>query len=179
MKLVNIIEGVQMKFVLAGFMGAGKTTLQDYWREDFPGTCLDLDHLIAKRLSIPKEELGQWIEERGFPEFRKVESEVLGETLRSKGPLILALGGGAFTKENIKLIKDFEAASIWVQVDPEVCWDRVKNDENRPLVKLGKEGFMSLYNERESLYKKASFTIPGTYPLPSWDEFCKSYNMIG
>lgn len=179
MKLVIIILGALMKLVLTGFMGAGKTTLQEKWEGNFPGPCLDLDHLIAVELGISRGDLGRWIEVKGFPEFRKKETLILERTLKNEPSFLLALGGGAFTTENIELIKKEKSRSIWLKVDPEVCWSRVHEDENRPLVKTGKDAFLALYKEREPLYQKADFIIPDTYPVPSWEEFCKSYNLLG
>lgn len=168
-----------MKLVIAGFMGAGKTTLQESWKNEFPGKCLDLDHLIAQEVGVTRDRLGDWIEEVGFPEFRRVETKVLSEVLQQNEHILLALGGGAFSVENQEVIQGANAKSLWVNLDPEACWDRVKDDSNRPLVKKGKESFLTLYKERLSLYKKADFTIMGTYPLPSWEEFCKSYQLGG
>lgn len=166
-----------MKLVISGFMGAGKTTLLQKWKKDFQGLSLDLDHEIAKELGVEPGQLGAWIEKEGFVAFRQKESAVLKKLLSTGQSILLALGGGAFHQENQKLLKDFKTLSLWIEVDGEECWKRVSNDSNRPLVKAGKESFLTLYKDRLEDYSCADFKISGSYDFPDWMEFSKKYNL--
>ena len=164
-----------MHLYILGFMGSGKTTLFNKWREQFRGVSLDFDWELATRFGIKPNELGAWIEKFGWEEFRKAESSLLKETL-VKGRGLYSLGGGTFSEDNIEYFKTYpEAATLWLNTPVEICWERVKNDTNRPLVKAGKDEFFALYAQREALYSKAKYSLSGEGELPSLDEFWKNY----
>ena len=88
-----------MHLYILGFMGSGKTTLFNKWREQFRGVSLDFDWELATRFGIKPNELGAWIEKFGWEEFRKAESSLLKETL-VKGRGLYSLGGGTFSEDN-------------------------------------------------------------------------------
>ncbi len=155
-------------------MGSGKTTLFKKWGQDFGGTHFDFDWALAADLGLEPHQLGQWIETHGWPEFRKRERALLQETLQ-KGEGLYALGGGAFSPENIELFKNSSAQTLWVKTPVDLCWERVKGDTNRPLVKAGRDAFFSLYQEREPQYSQAKYSISGENPYPELSEFWKNY----
>lgn len=164
-----------MHLYILGFMGSGKTTLFKKWQSQYEGLAFDFDHELARRLGLRPDELGQWIEENGWDDFRTKESELLVETLK-KGEGLYCLGGGTFSKENIEKFNSFpKAETLWLNTPVEICWDRVKEDRNRPLVKQGKDEFFSLYKARESQYSKSKYQLSGENNLPEWEEFWKNY----
>lgn len=164
-----------MHLYILGFMGSGKTTLFDNWREQYRDFSLDFDWELASRFGIKPDELGAWIEKFGWEEFRKAEATLLEETLLS-GRGLYSLGGGTFSQSNIKRFKGYpEAMTLWLNTPVEICWERVKNDRNRPLVKAGKDEFFALYAQREALYSQAKYSLSGEGKLPSLDEFWKNY----
>lgn len=160
---------------ILGFMGSGKTTLFEKWSSTFEGTCYDFDHELARISGIEPDQLGEWIKSKGWEEFRKRERELLLQSLDRKEGLY-ALGGGTFSAENAQIFQKYPLAkTLWVQTPVELCWERVKEDSNRPLVKAGKDEFISLYKEREKLYKLANYRISGDREFPSREEFWKNY----
>ncbi len=164
-----------MHLYILGFMGSGKTTLFEKWRSQYDGVAFDFDHELAMRLGLKPSELGQWIETNGWKDFRTKESELLFETLE-RGEGLFSLGGGAFSKENIQKFNSFpNAQTLWINTPVEICWDRVKEDGNRPLVKRGKDEFFSLYKERESQYSMSKYRLSGENDFPDWEEFWKNY----
>lgn len=164
-----------MRFALIGFMGAGKSTLLNEFQADFPGLTFDLDHQIAKHLSVASENLGDWIRVNGFESFRKVESLVLSKMINQSENLLISLGGGAFNASNIEILKQHEVLSIWLKVPPEECWDRISCDKNRPILDKGKGAFLDLYKKREEFYKKANYVISAPYIDNGWTGFYKKH----
>ena len=164
-----------MHLYILGFMGSGKTTLFEKWREGYEGTLFDFDWELERRFGVGHHELGKWIEENGWEAFRKNERELLKETLE-KNEGLYALGGGTFSSQNLSLFQTYpKAITVWLNTPVEVCWERVKHDENRPLVKAGKDEFFALYKQREALYSQAKYLISGENELPGLQEFWKNY----
>ncbi len=164
-----------MHLYIIGFMGSGKTTLFKKWKQDFKGAAFDFDHELAQRLGIEPNQLGRWIETHGWEDFRARETELLKETLESREGLY-ALGGGTFHQKNIECINSYsQAQTLWLNTPVDLCWDRVRDDENRPLVKAGKDEFFALYKEREKLYSQSKYSLSGVEELPNLDEFWKNY----
>lgn len=167
-----------MFLVLVGFMGCGKSSLMRHWKDQFDGPCGDLDELIAFRAGVNPQELGEWIRQVGFGDFRKVEAELLKKLLNEHDDYILSLGGGAFHKKNQELITQKKgSAALWIETPVDTCWHRVKDDPNRPLVSHGEVSFKKLYQERVPDYRQAKYRLLGDEPWPALDEFCKKYNL--
>lgn len=135
--------------VLAGFMGAGKTTV---------------GRLLAAKLGVPFADSDQVIEERagkpvhrifaddGEPAFRRLEHDVIAELLA--GPdLVLAVGGGAAAEPGTR---DLLAAApvVYLRVSYPEAMHRVGADRGRPM--LARPDVEQLYAERDPLYRAAA-----------------------
>ena len=135
--------------VLAGFMGAGKTTV---------------GRLLAAKLGVPFADSDQVIEERagkpvhrifaddGEPAFRRLEHDVIAELLA--GPdLVLAVGGGAAAEPGTR---DLLAAApvVYLRVSYAEAMHRVGGDRGRPM--LARPDVGQLYAERDPLYRAAA-----------------------
>ena len=138
---------------LVGFMGAGKTTISMALQELTGRTVVDTDALIVKRegMSIPAI-----FAQKGESYFRRVETQIL-EELSTESKLIVSCGGGAvLTERNRKLMRKGGRVAL-ITATPEVILERVKNDNNRPLLVGRKtvEGISELLEERRPNYEKA------------------------
>ncbi len=144
-----------MSIYICGFMGSGKTTLLKKIMKSTSQKGFDFDEEIEKRNSLDKGKLGEFIEEKGWPEFRKQEIELLKETLTDEEG-VYALGGGtAIHPDFSKLIESHAHAKVlWLKTPVDICWERAEQNSSRPLVKNGKEAFYKLFSEREKLYAK-------------------------
>lgn len=143
-------------------MGSGKTTfVSNFQGNDLGFITYDLDHVVADHLRITHLQLGEWINENTLEKFRNVEIEVLTNLVNQKTMKIIALGGGTPTAERFRDLQD-RTKLVFLDVSFETCFDRIKNDSNRPLTILGKEGLRDLYQKRLPIYKKADLILSET-----------------
>jgi len=135
-------------------MGSGKTTLWKKLIQESGKSGFDFDHEIARRLGKTPELLGECIDEMGWEKFRALEVELLKETLSKFEEGLFALGGGTLSSNLAKELIDKNRVKVyWLNTPVEKCWERIKDESHRPLVKNGKESFFKLYNERLELYQ--------------------------
>ena len=91
-------------------------------------------------------------EERGEPEFRRLEESALEKAIRE--PAVVATGGGAvlsaLTRKRLKSVTVF-----YLSTDGKHIASRLKNG-NRPLIQNGVEDWRRIYAERKPLYVEAS-----------------------
>jgi shikimate kinase / 3-dehydroquinate synthase len=148
-----VVGALGRHLALAGFMGAGKTTVGTKVAELTHRPFVDLDAEIeAKHGPIPE------LFERGEPEFRRLEENVLAEALA--GPdSVVALGGGAVLSPlNRERLKE-RAFTVHLEVDVEDAWERVRGS-NRPLARSEGE-FRRLFESRRSAYAETAEAVAG------------------
>jgi shikimate kinase/3-dehydroquinate synthase len=139
-----VVGAIDKHLALIGFMGAGKTTLGRELARRTNRPFVDTDEEIEKRFG-PIGELF----ERGEPEFRQIEEQIVAEALA--GPTaVIALGGGAVLSEATWNRLRRTAYVGWVTVDVDTAWSRV-HDSGRPLAR-DREQFGRLFEERAVLY---------------------------
>ena len=152
-----------MKIVLLGYMASGKSTIGREISKKLDMKFIDLDDYISKR---EKRSISEIFKVEGEIYFRKIESSYLGEILNSKDSFILSLGGGTpCYSNNMELILNSEASSIYIKVDIKTLASRLIAEKNkRPLVadleddKLIEFVAKHLF-ERRFFYEQASITI--------------------
>jgi len=139
---------------LVGFMGCGKTTVGRELARMLEWKFVDLDDEIERRAEVSISEI---FAQRGERSFRVIESDTLLDQVRivEKGHArVVALGGGTFeAKRNRDTIKK-AGLSVWLSVPREKLWQRVSNDNHRPLVK-DRARFESLHKKRLLEYRTA------------------------
>lgn len=144
--------------VLIGFMGSGKTTFGKALAEHMHMEFLDTDAYIEERAgkSIP-----EIFAEDGEEAFRRLETEVLMYLRDSVSGTVFATGGGMpLRQENARLLKEIGKV-CYLTAAPQVIYDRVKGDTNRPLLQ-DKDPYgriCHLMRERRPLYEKAADVI--------------------
>jgi len=129
----------QLKHIaIVGFMGSGKS------RAARALGGVDTDALVeaAAGKTIPKI-----FADEGETAFRMLEEE----------KVVAALGGGAVTSPRVReALRD--TLTIWLDVDVDTCWERVKNNTRRPLARDETE-FRRLYEERRKLYAEVADVV--------------------
>ena len=140
--------------MLIGFMGAGKTTISDYLSTMFAMKVVEMDGLIAERegMSIP-----DIFATYGEEYFRDLETNLLKE-LQEESNLVISCGGGAALRAcNVAEMKK-NGRVVLLTASPEVILDRVKDSDDRPVLKGRKsiEGITELMEQRRERYEAAA-----------------------
>jgi shikimate kinase/3-dehydroquinate synthase len=146
-----VVGALGRHIALAGFMGAGKSTVGARVAEATARPFVDLDELIEQRHG-PIQRLF----ERGEVEFRLLEEETLAEALVGRESVI-ALGGGAVVSRLNRERLRARAFTVFLEVDAETAWERVRGSD-RPLARSEDE-FRSLYASRRDLYETVADAV--------------------
>ena len=140
----------EMRVVLTGFMGVGKSTVARFLASLLDSKRIDLDSVIE---TSEKKTIAEIIASVGEARFRQIESENLRQILIDDEARIIALGGGAWTiKENRQLIKDQKLITIWLESTFDHCWRNIRmSKRDRPLAKT-REQTLELFEQRAKVY---------------------------
>lgn len=124
-----------MNIILCGYMGSGKSLIGRKLSEKMAKNFLDLDEEIVRKKNT---EIYNIFSEKGEIYFRKVEIEVLKETLKQLKNSVLALGGGTpCYGNNLEEIKTTpNTVLVYLKMNIEPLTNRLwKNKNGRPLLK--------------------------------------------
>ena len=153
-----------MNIALIGMMGSGKSTIGKLLSDKLNLKFIDTDEEIIKLANCS---INKIFEEHGEETFRSMETIVLSKILKSDNQII-ATGGGIIKKEeNRELLK--QTKTLYLKADKETIFERVKNDNSRPLLntKNLKDTIQTILSEREHLYEKSDLTINTTNKTPN------------
>lgn len=138
---------------LCGFMGCGKSYIGSLLAEDKGMPFVDLDRYIVEKegRSIP-----EIFEQSGEPYFRQLEAKYITEL---EG-YVVATGGGALINENTALYANTHGITVFLDADFELCYERIKDDVNRPLVMNNtKDQLRELFEKRREIYERHSQVV--------------------
>lgn len=149
------------RIYLTGFMTSGKSTLGKILANVLGWNFYDLD----REIEIDEgKKVTEIFESKGEPYFREIESKKLRHLSLGQN-VIISLGGGTIVNdENAKFITR-NGKLIYLRVEPEIIYTRLKKKTDRPLFKKfvleenSKEAFInkisSMLKERECYYNQA------------------------
>jgi shikimate kinase len=139
---------------LIGMMGAGKTTIGRQLARRLSKRFVDLDHELERRTGV---RIPVIFEIEGEPGFRRRESQVLGE-LASESGLVVATGGGVVLDPDNRACLARSGLVIYLNVPPEVLFDRTRHDRNRPLLQVAdpRARIEQLHAQRDPLYRQVA-----------------------
>jgi len=150
---------------LIGFMGSGKTSTGKILADRLNFLFIDLDNVIELSLNMPISEI---FEKLGEEYFRNTETNSIKKVYVNKN-CVFACGGGAVIRhENIEIIKK-NSTVIFLYVSPGIAFERLKNSDNRPLLKAPNrfEVITELIKKRDFLYRStADFTVDTDFKNP-------------
>ena len=133
-------------------MGCGKSTAGKIAAEKLNCGFIDMDEYIVQKLgkSIPVI-----FAEKGEKYFREAETEAIKELAEKK--CVIACGGGAMLKSENAEIARCKGKIIFIDVDFEICYSRIKNGRNRPIVNSStKDELEIIYESRVPVYSTNS-----------------------
>ncbi|MCH1542958.1 MAG: shikimate kinase [Alphaproteobacteria bacterium] len=144
--------------VLIGMMGAGKSSLGVRLADVLDMPFRDADSEIEKAAAMRVAEI---FEQHGEQAFRDGERRVI-KRLLGEGPMVLALGGGAFIDDATRALVQEKALSIWLDVPVDELVARVKKKpDKRPLLKGQNIAakLQELMQERGPVYQTARLKV--------------------
>ena len=151
------------KIVLVGYMCSGKTEIGILLSKNIDLPFYDLDNLINLETS---KSINEIFAEEGEIYFRKIEHQILANTIIKNKSFILSLGGGTPCYANNHLLLNQEnVTSIYLKASISTLVDRLKlNRINRPLIKDLSENELSEYIakhlfERSFYYNQCKNTV--------------------
>jgi shikimate kinase len=148
------------RVVITGFMGAGKTTVGRALANLLGGTFADLDDAVRELEVRGPREL---IDEEGEDYFREAETRALHRVLERGEALVVATGGGAWTRaRNRSLVAEHGCLSVWLDAPFDLCLRRIEAEgdrDSRPFARDA-ERASRLYEERLAAYRLADLRVP-------------------
>lgn len=146
--------------ILIGFMGTGKSTVSECLSRMYAMRIVEMDQVIAERegMSIP-EIFAAYGEEY----FRNLETRLLVEA-QSERNTVISCGGGAVLRErNVAEMKK-NGKVVLLTASPEVVYERVKDSDDRPVLKGRKNirGISELMEQRREKYEAAADIVINT-----------------
>ena len=155
----------QLKVVLVGLPGSGKSTFGKQLAKEMDFPFLDLDQLIEERYQLKIAEIFSL---HGEGKFREWETLVLEDTLKQDLAFVLASGGGTpCFNDNMDLINS-QGVSVYLDVPLASISHRLQSStvEQRPLFQGLDQGeitlkLKSLVVTREYFYSQAKIKLSG------------------
>jgi shikimate kinase len=152
-----VMDEARGNIFLVGMMGAGKTTIGRLLASFLKKTFYDSDREIQKRtgVSIPLI-----FEIEGEAGFRKRETEMLSELVKTRN-IVLATGGGAVLSEQNREMLKQSGTVIYLRATVDDLWRRTRQDKNRPLLQTQdpRTKLAELYTQRDPLYRETAHII--------------------
>lgn len=153
-----------MRVYLTGFMGSGKTTVGQLLAARLEAPFVDLDEEIERRTGLQVREI---FARDGEPAFRRIEAEILRETLRHP-EVVVSTGGGTMVFEGNARLIGASGLSVWLNPPFATIVSRIGGlgKSDRPLFRDEVQA-LALYRERLPAYRRADVTVdvaPGEGP---------------
>tara|TARA_Y100000996_G_scaffold242326_1_gene190658 strand:- start:68 stop:547 length:480 start_codon:yes stop_codon:yes gene_type:complete len=137
-------------------MGSGKSSIGSLVAKKLQLNFIDIDNEIETELGLSIKKI---FETKGENYFRKFEEKITLKKLKSK-PVVISLGGGAFTNRNIRKEVIKNHLSFWLNWSDKILVNRIKNSKKRPLVSNASENeIIDLIKKRSNIYSKALYKI--------------------
>ena len=145
--------------VLIGMMGVAKSTVGRAVAEKLGLTFIDGDDEIER---VYGEKISDMFARYGESEFRNREKVVYADLSKRQNTVIACGGGVVLSPENMQNLSS--GVIIRLTATPEIIYERVKNNSDRPLIKDGGlEKIKQIASAREHLYSKyARFSVDNT-----------------
>jgi shikimate kinase/3-dehydroquinate synthase len=147
----------QRSIVLVGLMGSGKTSTGRRLAQELGIDFVDSDSEIEAAAGMPISEI---FVQHGEDFFRDGERRVIARLL-SKGPRVIATGGGAFMSEETRAKIAASGISVWLKAEIDVLWRRVRKRSHRPLLQNDdpEQTLRALMAQRHPVYSLSDVTV--------------------
>lgn len=148
---------MKQNVALIGLSGTLKTSVARVLAEAVNKRYVDTDQLIVFEYGMSIKEI---FAKTGEEYFRKIESKTI-RSVAEFSDVVIATGGGAVLDENNMLALKETCIIVCLTASKKVLYERLKNDETRPLLCPVTHSKISQYaDERKGLYHTwADFTV--------------------
>jgi shikimate kinase len=148
---------------LVGFMASGKTTIGRHLAYELGWAFADTDEDIEAE---QKDTIAHIFETRGEEEFRKIEARAIlkrVKTVRTGRPMVVSLGGGAFSQQDNFELLEGNGVTIWLDCSLALVRARLaaNGGTDRPLARDA-EQLEHLFFARRAAYQRADYRIEVT-----------------
>ncbi len=146
-----------MNLTLIGYRCTGKTTIAEILAEALGWPLIDTDARIQARAGRSIQEI---VDEGGWPEFRRIERNVVGEVVEADEQVVSAGGGVVLDDRNTRRLRE-SGKVVLLTAPAEVIWERMKADDKTPAQRPdltdagGIEEVRTLLAERKPTYDAA------------------------
>jgi len=156
-----------IRIVLTGFMGVGKTSVARHLANMLRCKRVDLDQFTEKN---DGRTIAEIIDTVGEASYRQIETESLKKVMELPDVRILSLGGGAWTiPGNRKLLSESGFTSVWLEASFDHCWRNIAfSRKERPLAR-NKQNARKLFEERQRTYCLADWHFVIRADFTSYD----------
>ncbi len=148
---------------LVGFMGSGKSTVGKILAEKLNMNFVDIDKLIEEKEGMKIKDI---FEQKGESYFRELERKQIEATVKQEGLVVSTGGGLGANLDNMNFMKK-NGDVVWLDVSLNTVLDRLKNDQDRPLLKQPTEKIKQLFEERKNVYRLANIRVNVDKKTPS------------
>jgi shikimate kinase len=142
---------------LVGMPGSGKSTVGKLLAEKLELDFYDLDNEIEKAQG---RTIAEVFSEGGEDLFRKIEAEMLINTISNKDSLVIAAGGGTpCFYDGIKVMNE-SGVTVYLETPIELLISRTKRKQHRPLLSENHaEKMKLLLSTRQNCYAQANYIV--------------------
>ena len=157
-------------------MGCGKSAMGRVLARRLKLPLIDTDEAIVEQegMSIP-----DIFKKKGEPYFRRIEAETV-QSLCSRDAIVSCGGGAMLNPNTAAAAKKAGAYIVLIDQTFDVCYQRIKDDTNRPIVQQNtKEQLRKIFNDRAVIYRKHSTVIlpPEDTPGATADALIKALEL--
>lgn len=148
--------------VLVGMPGSGKSHVGGLLAARLNAPFFDADALIEKEIGCS---IASFFAEKGEADFRHIEKRIIAQQIHHGGLQVLSTGGGAVLDAETRALFKARTVSVWLQADAAVLFERVKEDEGRPLLQGdAQQRIAALLAARRGLYAESLMQVDSNVP---------------